>query len=90
MSNEVKIVNELHGRKCGEINAACPLEAAENVVTNDNDLARPSELPALARRAQRIIESRELFGTENEILISHDGAIYRMKITRQGKLILNK
>nr|WP_323131457.1 hemin uptake protein HemP [Sinorhizobium medicae] len=22
--------------------------------------------------------------------MSHDGAIYRMKITRQGKLILNK
>ena len=25
-----------------------------------------------------------------EVLIAHDGAIYRMKITRQGKLILNK
>ncbi|WP_246764956.1 hemin uptake protein HemP [Ensifer sp. PDNC004] len=59
-------------------------------MTNDNNLARPSELPVPTGRAQRIIESRELFGTENEILISHDGAIYRMKITRQGKLILNK
>ncbi|HEV7319956.1 MAG TPA: hemin uptake protein HemP [Ensifer sp.] len=47
-------------------------------------------MPAPAGRAPRIIESRELFGSENEILISHDGAIYRMKITRQGKLILNK
>ncbi|MEI2300678.1 hemin uptake protein HemP [Ensifer sp. MJa1] len=59
-------------------------------MSNDNNLARPSELPTLAGRGQRIIESRELFGSENEILISHDGAIYRMKITRQGKLILNK
>ncbi|WP_429816504.1 hemin uptake protein HemP [Ensifer sp. B1-9] len=89
MSNEVKIVNELHGRKCWKNSAACPLETA-NPVTNDNDLARPSEPPIQAGRAQRIIESRELFGSENEILISHDGAIYRMKITRQGKLILNK
>ncbi|MBD9648202.1 hemin uptake protein HemP [Ensifer sp. KUDG1] len=67
-----------------------PTRNGRNTVTNDNNLARPSELPVLTGRAQRIIESRELFGTENEILISHDGAIYRMKITRQGKLILNK
>ena len=66
------------------------LSKRPNAVTNDRDLARPSEPPIQAGRAQRIIESRELFGSENEILISHDGAIYRMKITRQGKLILNK
>jgi hemin uptake protein HemP len=59
-------------------------------VTNDNNPARPIDPPTQATRAQRMIESRELFGSENEILISHDGAIYRMKITRQGKLILNK
>ncbi|HTO34538.1 MAG TPA: hemin uptake protein HemP [Pararhizobium sp.] len=47
-------------------------------------------VPAPANQTQRIVESRELFRGDNEILISHDGAIYRMKITRQGKLILNK
>ncbi|MBP2236698.1 hemin uptake protein HemP [Sinorhizobium kostiense] len=36
------------------------------------------------------MESRELFGGDSEILISHGGATYRMRITRQGKLILNK
>jgi hemin uptake protein HemP len=41
-------------------------------------------------RPQPIVESHDLFRGHNEILISHDGAIYRMKITRQGKLILNK
>ncbi|WP_426228474.1 hemin uptake protein HemP [Pararhizobium sp. DWP3-4] len=41
-------------------------------------------------QTQRIVESRELFRGGNEILIAHEGAIYRMKITRQGKLILNK
>ncbi len=41
-------------------------------------------------QAQRILESRDLFRGQTEILISHEGAIYRMKITRQGKLILNK
>lgn len=38
----------------------------------------------------RILESRALFGGRTEITISHDGVLYRMKITRQGKLILNK
>ncbi|MGO4436573.1 hemin uptake protein HemP [Rhizobium sp. RAF56] len=38
----------------------------------------------------RLIESADIFRGQNEILIRHAGAIYRMKITRQGKLILNK
>ncbi|QLL63834.1 hemin uptake protein HemP [Sinorhizobium mexicanum] len=62
---------------------------AETVTPNDTDTARPSQ-PSLADRSQRIVESRDLFRGDSEILISHDGAIYRMRITRQGKLILNK
>ncbi|OBZ92616.1 hemic uptake protein hemP [Pararhizobium polonicum] len=52
----------------------------------------PDAAPAVspASQTQRLVESRELFRGENEILISHGDAIYRMKITRQGKLILNK
>lgn len=38
----------------------------------------------------RLFDSRQLFAGATEIVISHDGAIYRLKITRQGKLILNK
>lgn len=37
-----------------------------------------------------IIPSSALFRTRREITISHGGAFYRMRITRQGKLILNK
>ena len=37
-----------------------------------------------------IIEASTLFGRSREIGISHEGALYRLKITRQGKLILNK
>ena len=36
------------------------------------------------------VDSKALFGANNEILILHDGATYRLKITRFGKLILNK
>lgn len=37
-----------------------------------------------------IIDARTLFGSAREVGIEHEGAIYRLKITRQGKLILNK
>ncbi len=38
----------------------------------------------------RSIDSRILFRGANEIVIDHEGAKYRLRITRQGKLILNK
>lgn len=34
--------------------------------------------------------SRELFEGSREVGIEHAGSLYRLKITRQGKLILNK
>jgi hemin uptake protein HemP len=38
----------------------------------------------------RRISSRELFGHEKIVMIEHEGAVYRLLRTRQGKLILNK
>lgn len=38
----------------------------------------------------RTLSSETLFEGRTEIAIDHAGAIYRLKITRQGKLILNK
>ncbi len=38
----------------------------------------------------RTFESHVLFDGANEVGIEHDGSLYRLKITRQGKLILNK
>lgn len=38
----------------------------------------------------QIYETRKLFGSASEIGISHAGSLYKLKITRQGKLILNK
>lgn len=40
-------------------------------------------------RAHRI-HSHELFGGATEILIHHDAADYRLRITSNGKLILTK
>jgi hemin uptake protein HemP len=45
----------------------------------------------LSRLGVRTIASASLFqGGEHEIGISHGESLYRLKITRQGKLILNK
>ncbi|OJT96160.1 MAG: hemin uptake protein HemP [Rhizobium sp. 63-7] len=38
----------------------------------------------------RVIDTSDLFAGDSEVIIRHEGALYRMKITRQGKLILNK
>ena len=57
---------------------------------NNTETQRSAQTVASVNRTQRIVESHDLFRGDNEILISHDGTIYRMKITRQGKLILNK
>ena len=37
-----------------------------------------------------VIKSENLFGSHKEIGIEHEGSVYRLKITKQGKLILNK
>lgn len=34
--------------------------------------------------------SRELFGCAREVIIEHEGEIYRLRLTRLGKLILTK
>jgi hemin uptake protein HemP len=38
----------------------------------------------------KVVSSKELFGNEKLIHIEHEGTRYRLMITRQGKLILNK
>jgi hemin uptake protein HemP len=36
------------------------------------------------------IDSRELFATEREIIITHGEDVYRLRLTSQNKLILTK
>lgn len=40
--------------------------------------------------SQRRFASRILFGSTREVVIEHNGQEYRLRQTRQGKLILNK
>jgi hemin uptake protein HemP len=49
-----------------------------------------NERPEPLRFPTRTVASEALFRGDHEIGIEHHGALYRLKITRQGKLILNK
>lgn len=53
---------------------------------------RPSaSLPAAERHASpRSLESQALFAGSQEVVIAHGDERYRLRITRQGKLILTK
>lgn len=42
------------------------------------------------RCSRRIVTSLELMGNGNELIIEHAGQEYRLRITRQEKLILTK
>ncbi len=37
-----------------------------------------------------VYEASELFQRQNEFMIRYEGELYRIRITRNGKLIMNK
>ncbi len=53
---------------------------------NEHRVERREHLP----KRPKTLKSNDLFEGEKEICIEHNGALYRLKITRQDKLILNK
>lgn len=52
--------------------------------------SRPDQAQRTFERVVRVVTSESLFRGTHEIGIEHEGSMYRLKITRQGKLILNK
>jgi hemin uptake protein HemP len=51
----------------------------------------PGSLAAHAKKpVGKAIESASLFQGRQEVVIAHDGHEYRLRITRQNKLILTK
>lgn len=62
-------------------------ESSRYPLVQRQSAARRQEPPPVPART---FTSEELFGDAIEIGIRHHGAHYRLKITRQGKLILNK
>lgn len=58
-------------------------------------MARPldtksQESPANQRQEDVVLQASQLFGDRREVWIEHNGERYRLRITRRGKLILQK
>lgn len=47
-------------------------------------------IPRHAATAARRIPARTLFGPDREVIIELEGVDYRLRITSNGKLVLNK
>lgn len=54
---------------------------------NTGDARRPDACTTTPAH-EKILESRTLLGDGGEVLIHHEGRLYRLKRTRLGKLIL--
>jgi len=52
--------------------------------------AEPANVPASRGAMLAKLDSTKLFGAEVELLIEHNGELYRLRKTRRGKLILTK
>jgi hemin uptake protein HemP len=59
---------------------------------SDHDPLKPSEFHGAASESvpQRTVNSADLFQGAREVQIRHDEKIYRLQVTRNGKLILIK
>ena len=61
---------------------------SECVDNKDTRSDHPSQKDTVSHAA--LIKSSTLFAGMNQILISHAGEVYKLRITKNGKLILNK
>lgn len=51
---------------------------------------RPDAPPAAPQILFPVIDSQDLLRGNQEVLINHEGNLYRLRLTRSGKLILHK
>lgn len=54
------------------------------------ELSPRIETGSAAATGTRIFTTADLFGGDDEIVVLHNGAAYRLRVTRQDKLILTK
>ena len=66
-----------------------------NLLMNETDMPNLTKQPLVEvmdslSPGVRVFKAGDLFGPAKEIGIAHDGAVYRLRVTRAGKLILTK
>jgi len=59
-------------------------------VTPQPDQIPRAESAEILGQGTRVFTTAELFGGDDEIVVLHNGAPYRLRVTRQDKLILTK
>jgi hemin uptake protein HemP len=69
---------------------ATPNGSLANQVPRQPERPSPSATSAYHASAPRMLDSSALMGDQTLVLIQHQGEIYRLQTTRQGKLILTK
>lgn len=62
----------------------------EPASSQNPDSSEDRQPAAGARRPLRNLDSADIFRGDAEITISHNGEIYRLRVTKNGKLILHK
>ena len=72
------------------MNSYTPFSHASFRRSSPTDAVREYAPRPQQERTVRVVTSESLFRGTHEIGIEHSGSMYRLKITRQGKLILNK
>ncbi len=67
----------------------CTQKSVGKIPSSTNRLDLPKEAKPTTLKLPTF-STRELFGSAKEIGIEHENLLYRLRITKQGKLILNK
>jgi hemin uptake protein HemP len=62
----------------------------ETFVTDAIDSQHHAATATAQTSGLRVVSTAELFGPDSEIVLLHNGTPYRLRITRQDKLILTK
>lgn len=57
---------------------------------NDEKNPEPADELPESQLPRPVVQAKQLFGDSREIVIEHDGERYKLRITRRGKLILQK
>jgi hemin uptake protein HemP len=70
--------------KINTLIACCPMQNKLRLTTPRTSRAAAAPLPP------RRVNSESLFGRGAEVIIQHAGQDYRLRRTRNGKLLLNK
>lgn len=59
-------------------------------IPRDSNLLLEGKRKACDMKTPKIVSVSELLGSHSEVHLSHNGQIYRLRVTRQDKLILTK